>query len=114
MNNQNFSSVNIRGKRNKISILSPLKFKGSNSRRLLNLKVINNNAFSQYNLCNSPDNFKTLSIQEYDNLQNNSLNKYISEDKKQKLKTENIDEKNMTKNNKKNKNNKNKNRGVPD
>ena len=112
MNNQNFSSVNIRGKRNKISILSPLKFKGSNSRRLLNLKVINNNALSQYNLCNSPDNFKTLSIQEYDNLQNNSLNKYISEDKKQKLKTENIDEKNMTKNNKKNKNNKNKNNKI--
>ena len=99
MNNQNFSSLNIRRKRNKISILSPLKFKGSYPKRLLNLKVINNNKLRQYNLYNSPDNFQTLSIPEYDSLQNNSLNKYFSEDKKKKIKTENVDEKDMSKNN---------------
>ena len=99
MNNQNFSSLNIRRKRNKISILSPLKFKGSYPKRLLNLKVINNNKLRQYNLYNSPDNFQTLSIPEYDSLQNNSLNKYFSEDKKKTIKTENVDEKDMSKNN---------------
>ena len=89
---QTLSTHDIRTKRNKISILSPLKIKGSNSKHhyIINIKSLNNN-LNQFNIYNKNNSKypKTLTIEEYDNLQNNSLNKYISKD----LKGEKIDEK---------------------
>ena len=89
---QTVSTHDIRTKRNKISILSPLKIKESISKPnyIINIKSLNNH-LSQLNIYNKNNSKyqKTLTIEEYDNLQNNSLNKYISRD----LKGEKIDEK---------------------
>ena len=89
---QTLSTHDIRIKRNKISILSPLKIKESNSKPnyIVNIKSLNNH-LSLLNIYNKKNSKypKTLTIEEYDNLQNNSLSKYISKD----LKGENIDEK---------------------
>ena len=92
---QTLSTHDMRNKRNKISILSPLKIKESNSNHhyVINMKSLLNNHLSQLNIYSKNQSKskypKTLTIEEYDNLQNNSLNKYISKD----LKGEKIDEK---------------------
>ena len=89
---QTLSTCDITSK--KINILSPLKSRRNITKNkknyLLNLKNINYS--SEIDILNKK-NIKNLTIEEYDKIQNDSLNKYKSkgiEDYKEKLKTENI------------------------
>ena len=103
-NFQTFSTNDIRIRRKKINFISPLKIKGNILKHpyILNLKIINSNSsendiFTRNKLF--PKNKRNLTIEEYDKLQNSSLNKYKSkgieeEDnngikENEKLKTEN-------------------------
>ena len=102
-NCQTLSTSDIRIRRKKINFLSPLKSNRNfqNNFCVLNLKIINNNNSSKLDIFGRnkvfAKNIKTLTIEEYDKQQNNSLNKYkskgIEEDNTnntEKLKTENI------------------------
>ena len=97
---QTLSTCDITSK--KINILSPLKSRRNITKNkknyLLNLKNINYS--SEIDILNKK-NIKHLTIEEYDKIQNDSLNKYKSkgiEDYKEKLKTENIYKANDIKN----------------
>ena len=97
---QTLSTCDITSK--KINILSPLKSRRNITKNkknfLLNLKNINYS--SEIDILNKK-NIKHLTIEEYDKIQNDSLNKYKSkgiEDNKEKLKTENIYKANDIKN----------------
>ena len=117
MKNFKTFSTNDITRRKKNNFLSPLKLKGTlkANHYLLNLKIINNIS-SELDINNKnkifPKNTKTLTIEEYDKLQNNSLNKYKSieiEDANEQLKTENN---NNNKINKKNSNLKSNNKTI--
>ena len=97
---QTLSTCDITSK--KINILSPLKSRRNITKNkknyLLNLKNINYS--SEIDILYKK-NIKHLTIEEYDKIQNDSLNKYKSkgiEDYKEKLKTENIYKANDIKN----------------
>ena len=97
---QTLSTCDITSK--KINILYPLKSRRNKTKNkknyLLNLKNINYS--SEIDIFNKK-NIKHLTIEEYDKIQNDSLNKYKSkgiEDYKEKLKTENIYKANDIKN----------------
>ena len=101
------STYDIKAKRKIINLISPLKLKSNANKNHynLNLKIVNNNS-SELDIFNKnklfPKNIKTLTIEEYDKLQNNSLNKYKSngiEDNAEQIKLENKDKNNIKRNN---------------
>ena len=103
MKNFKTFSTNDITSRKKNNFLSPLKAKGAinKNKHLLNLKIINNFS-SELDICNKnklfPNNIKTLTIEEYDKLQNNFLNKYKSiEDENEQFKIENNNKKKINK-----------------
>ena len=106
-NFKTISTSDIRKKSNKISFISPLKLKTNINKNhyIPNLKLVNSNS-SELDIFNRnklfPKNIKTLTIEEYDRLQNNSLNKYKSkgiEGNIEKTKTERKNENSIQKNN---------------
>ena len=112
MKNFKTFSTNDITSRKKNNYLSPLKAKGviNKNNHLLNLKIINNFS-SELDICNKnklfPNNIKTLTIEEYDKLQNNFLNKYKSiEDENEQFKIENNNKNKINKKNNSNSNNK--------
>ena len=99
-NFKTISTSDIRKKSNKISFISPLKLKTNINKNhyIQNLKLVNSNS-SELDIFNRnklfPKNIRTLTIEEYDRLQNNSLNKYKSkgiEENIEKTKTESKNE----------------------
>jgi hypothetical protein len=112
MKNFKTFSTNDITSRKKNNFLSPLKAKGAinKNKHLLNLKIINNFS-SELDIYNKnklfPNNIKTLTIEEYDKLQNNFLNKYKSiEDENEQFKIENNNKKKINKKNNSNSSNK--------
>jgi hypothetical protein len=103
---QTLSTCDIRQRGKINNFFSPLKVKGSTSKKnILNLKILYSNS-KRSDIINRnkkflPKRFKTLSIEEYDIMQKKSLNKYkslgIEDDNKKQNKENNTEEGNKKK-----------------